>query len=62
MEHRDKCVASLFIFFFPNNEEAGETITEPPEVSYKVRGNQCEFVENKSHQTNLTCFSDGTCG
>lgn len=60
MRYGDKCVAS-YIFFF-NNEEAGEAIVEPPEVNYKVSGNQGGFIKNKSYQTNLICSCDGTCG
>lgn len=53
-------VLPLTIFF--NNEGARETIIEPPEVNYKVSGNQCGFIKNKSYQTNVICFCDGTCG
>lgn len=59
MRYRDKCVAS-YIFF--KNEGAGEAIVEPPEVNYKVSGNQGGFIKNKSYQTNLICSCDGTCG
>ena len=53
-------VLPLTIFF--NDEGAGEAIFEPPEVNYKVSGNQYGFIKNKSYQTNLICFCDGTCG
>jgi len=52
----------LALTVFLNNEEAGEAIVEPPEVKYKMSGNQFGFIKNKSYQSNLICFCDRICG
>lgn len=52
----------LPLTIFLNNEGAGEAMVQPPEVNYKVSGNQYGFIKNKSYQTNLICFCDRTCG
>lgn len=52
----------LPVTIFLNNEGPGEAIVEPPEVNYKVSGNQYGFIKCKSYQTYLICFCDRTCG